>query len=246
MWFLLLAGLGVYGLSRLSGRTRAVAGGALPDGFANPDYPQALVATLRPDGYPTGIGTIYNGPWYFNLGPTYYVDLGPSSLWLFYDDGQAATREALQSTPYGMGILTVDERLPGMIELGHHVGDKFYVLPASFQPPVTQGYVQGARVGADSPAGMGIKDGRGYGPYGNGYIRDRFGRDVPLDPDGNALPPEYDFQKNLDGNYMPPRRPKLWLPQLGPDPDPDPEVFGITPANASSERSWVLARPRDR
>lgn len=133
MWFLLLAGLGVYGLSRWSGgRTRVVAG-ADP----NPNYPQARIAVLRRDGNPVGRTAIYNGPWYFNRTPSYFVDLGPSSLWIFPDDGQAATREALQSIPHGMGVVTVDERVPGLLEIGHRVGDKLYVLPASFQPPLT-------------------------------------------------------------------------------------------------------------
>lgn len=133
MWILLLVGLGVYGLSRWSGsRTRAIAG-ADP----NPDYPQANVAVLRPDGNPTGRTAIYNGPWYMNRTPSYYVDLGPSSLWLFPDDGQAATRDALQSAPHGMAVVTLDERLPGLLALGHQAGDKLYVLPASFQQPLT-------------------------------------------------------------------------------------------------------------
>lgn len=75
--------------------------------------------------------------------------------------------------------------------------------------------------------GLGISDGRGYGPYGNGYVRDAYGRLFPIGPDGRALPPEYDFRPNLDGSYMPLRRPLVWLPHLGPDPGP--EAFGVVP-----------------
>lgn len=132
MWFLLFAGLGLWGLSKIH-RARSTAIGRDP----NPDHPQANIAVLRPDGYPNGRTAIYNGPWYFNRPPSYFVDMGPSSVWLFVDDGQAATREALQSVPHGMGVVTVDERLPGLLELGHGNGDKLYVLPASFQPPLT-------------------------------------------------------------------------------------------------------------
>jgi len=59
--------------------------------------------------------------------------------------------------------------------------------------------------------GIGIKDGRGYGPYGRGYYRDAYGRSFPIGPDSRPLPPEYDFQPNSSGSYMPPCRPLRWL-----------------------------------
>jgi hypothetical protein len=73
--------------------------------------------------------------------------------------------------------------------------------------------------------GMGISDGRGYGPYANGYHRDAYGRELPIGPDGRPLPLEYDFQPWSDGSYMPLRRPLRWLPHLGRDPGP--EMFGV-------------------
>ena len=71
--------------------------------------------------------------------------------------------------------------------------------------------------------GVGISDGRGYGPYGNGYYRAAVM--LPIGPDGRPLPPEYDFRPWPDGSYMPLRRPLYWLPHLGANPGP--EMFGV-------------------
>jgi len=75
--------------------------------------------------------------------------------------------------------------------------------------------------------GLGISDGRGYGPYGNGYYRDHAGRLFPIGPDGRPLPLEYDFSPGPDGSYLPLRRPRRWLAHLGRDPGP--EMFGVQP-----------------
>jgi hypothetical protein len=83
-----------------------------------------------------------------------------------------------------------------------------------------------AVVGRDVVA-FGISDGRGYGPYDKGYVRDDRGRHFPLGPDGHPLPLEYDFQPGPDGSYMPLRRPLRWLPHLGTNPGP--ELFGVCP-----------------
>ena len=52
------------------------------------------------------------------------------------------------------------------------------------------------------PAGVGIRDGRGYGPFGNGYHVDASGRALPLGPDGQILSAEHDFRPNQDGTYI--------------------------------------------
>lgn len=53
--------------------------------------------------------------------------------------------------------------------------------------------------------GIGIKDGRGYGPYGMGYTE----QGEVLGPAGQVLPAIYDFQPNADGSYMPIREPVM-------------------------------------
>lgn len=55
--------------------------------------------------------------------------------------------------------------------------------------------------------GLGIMDGRGYGPYGMGYTD----RGEVLGPGGQVLPPIYDFQPNPDGSYMPLRPPLMMV-----------------------------------
>lgn len=61
-----------------------------------------------------------------------------------------------------------------------------------------------------NPTGIGIRDGRGYGPYGMGYRR--FGTQVlPYGPTGELLTEEYDFQPNPSGGYLPARLPPQML-----------------------------------
>ena len=77
-----------------------------------------------------------------------------------------------------------------------------------------------------SPQGVGLQDGRGYGPYGNGYwrvshkhgggSRQEVGHGwLPLGPRGERLGPEYDFQPGPDDSYLPHRPPQNVL--RGPD-----------------------------
>lgn len=59
--------------------------------------------------------------------------------------------------------------------------------------------------------GDGIRDGRGYGPYGAGYSKD--GR--PLGPDGSKLSREYDYTAMVAPcRWSPPKR---YLPGFGSD-----------------------------
>jgi hypothetical protein len=56
--------------------------------------------------------------------------------------------------------------------------------------------------------GIGIKDGRGYGPYGTGYSREG----LPLGPGGEVLPSsDYDYQPGSTGNYLTGRQAPLKL-----------------------------------
>jgi hypothetical protein len=55
--------------------------------------------------------------------------------------------------------------------------------------------------------GRGIKDGRGYGPYGTGYYNNN-SVDMPYGPRGERLSAEYDFQRGPNGNYLPPAPPQ--------------------------------------
>jgi hypothetical protein len=68
-----------------------------------------------------------------------------------------------------------------------------------------------------APDGIGIKDGRGYGPYNAGYYQAGPDTWLPIGPRGERLGPAYDFQRNSQGSYLPPLRPLLVLPgrQLG-------------------------------
>ena len=52
------------------------------------------------------------------------------------------------------------------------------------------------------PAGVGIRDGRGYGPFGNGYHVDAAGGALPIGPDGKILSAEHDFEPQADGTYI--------------------------------------------
>jgi hypothetical protein len=55
--------------------------------------------------------------------------------------------------------------------------------------------------------GVGIKDGRGYGPYGAGYYAAGGGRFWPLGPRGERLGPDYDFRPGPNGTFLPRRLP---------------------------------------
>lgn len=66
-----------------------------------------------------------------------------------------------------------------------------------------------------APPGVGIKDGRGYGPYNNGYYQAGPNTWLPIGPRGERLGPDYDFQRNAQGSYLPPLPPRLVLPGLG-------------------------------
>jgi hypothetical protein len=57
--------------------------------------------------------------------------------------------------------------------------------------------------------GAGIKDGRGYGPYGTGYYDAGGGRYWPLGPRGERLSPDYDFRPGPNGSFLPHRRTPL-------------------------------------
>lgn len=56
--------------------------------------------------------------------------------------------------------------------------------------------------------GQGLKDGRGYGPYGAGYTQDG----LPLGPNGECLPAEYDLQPPMSSASFAWRRPRKVLP----------------------------------
>ena len=59
------------------------------------------------------------------------------------------------------------------------------------------------------PYGPGTKDGRGFGPYDKGY----WNTHSPYGPNGEKLGPEYDYQVNQDGHYLPPGQPlKMFVP----------------------------------
>lgn len=60
--------------------------------------------------------------------------------------------------------------------------------------------------------GCGIKDGRGYGPYGAGYTNVD---GVPYGPNGEALSREYDFQPPLERRSIKWRPPRKILPGFG-------------------------------
>jgi hypothetical protein len=70
-------------------------------------------------------------------------------------------------------------------------------------------------VDPNPPPGVGIKDGRGYGPYGTGYWLAPDGSEVPLGPHGEVLTVEYDFQPNAAGTYMPPLPPRRTIATHG-------------------------------
>jgi hypothetical protein len=58
------------------------------------------------------------------------------------------------------------------------------------------------------PCGVGIKDGRGYGPYHMGYYRS-WGRWLPYGPNCERLGAAYDYTPGRTGEYIPlypPRR----------------------------------------
>lgn len=61
-------------------------------------------------------------------------------------------------------------------------------------------------MGARRPMGVGLKDGRGYGPYGRGYVHAGDGIYLPYGPMGEALPPECDFRRGSDGKWQVPRK----------------------------------------
>jgi len=63
-----------------------------------------------------------------------------------------------------------------------------------------------------SPIGVGIKDGRGYGPYGMGYYTDQNGVDCPYGPNGERLTPDYDFRHGVGGYLHGLKRPAKTLP----------------------------------
>ena len=116
----------------------------------------------------------------------------------------------------------------------------------------------GAR-GARQPIGVGIKDGRGYGPYGMGYYyalqNPNHRVALPIGPNGERLGPEYDFIPNEDGSYIYPRPPRVILPgsHLGAAPaDGTPEArrhyaplnaFGLAIAAAVVTAGLGLHRP---
>lgn len=60
--------------------------------------------------------------------------------------------------------------------------------------------------------GCGIKDGRGYGPYGAGYTNVD---GVPYGPNGEILSKEYDFQPPLERRSIKWRPPRKILPGFG-------------------------------
>lgn len=53
--------------------------------------------------------------------------------------------------------------------------------------------------------GTGIRDGRGYGPYGTGYTVVG-ARALPLGPRGEVLGADYDFRPGPNGRFWPVRR----------------------------------------
>jgi len=60
------------------------------------------------------------------------------------------------------------------------------------------------------PRGMGISDGRGWGPYGKGYVL--VGEiPHPLGPGGEILSLDFDFTPGPSG-YIPIQRPRKTLP----------------------------------
>lgn len=76
-----------------------------------------------------------------------------------------------------------------------------------------------------APPGLGIRDGRGYGPYGMGYTE----QNQVIGPQGQILPAAYDFQRNARGDFLPPGSP---LVRIGAIPS---EVAG------PSWWQWLLA-----
>ncbi len=109
----------------------------------------------------------------------------------------------------GREVFVVRERVNGAETIGP-------LAPAS--SPVSAsggtgfpGFWDVLSAGCSIESGIGIKDGRGYGPYGMGYYRDTWGRVFPIGPDGRPLPPEYDFQPGAGGSYIPLRPPRRWL-----------------------------------
>lgn len=54
--------------------------------------------------------------------------------------------------------------------------------------------------------GMGLRDGRGYGPYGMGYYHAGGGRYWPYGPHGERLGPDYDFRPGPNGGFLPVKR----------------------------------------
>ncbi len=61
--------------------------------------------------------------------------------------------------------------------------------------------------------GCGIRDGRGYGPYGAGYTNVDGG--LPYGPNGEILSAEYDFQPPLERMSIKWRPPRKVLPGFG-------------------------------
>lgn len=104
------------------------------------------VPLVSADGGSTGSAALYRGPWFFHTAPAYYVDNGPSSVWLFNDDGNGERHAALQTAPFGMQAIELGDRLPGLLRLGRLPTEYFYVLPAAVVP------LQGTVIGALRPA----------------------------------------------------------------------------------------------
>lgn len=63
------------------------------------------------------------------------------------------------------------------------------------------------------PIGDGIRDGRGYGPYGMGYYSSGgcFPQPLPYGPAGEKLGPEYDYTPGPNGSFLPPGAPRKVL-----------------------------------
>lgn len=102
---------------------------------------------------------------------------------------------------------------------------------------------------AVEPIGDGIKDGRGYGPYGMGYYHDPVSREaLPYGPNGEKLSKEYDYRLDPNGHLGRLREPlkkvastlvdalrRIRLDQAAKLP---PGAMGFLPAEASLARSW--------
>ena len=112
--------------------------------------------------------------------------------------------------------------------------------------------------------GAGLRDGRGYGPYGTGYalVGSQF---RPRGPRGEVLPADYDFRPGPNGRFYPKRRrPLRELPAaLGAlsgydrvgDTDLPPEITDqewrrrmLEAQNSTRDwqRRWVLMDERQR